>query len=492
MIQVSSDAEAFLARAHGPIIGGQTVAGSGAVRDILDPATGVAIARISETNAHQVDLAVRKARLAFKAPSWAGLKPNERARMISRLADLLEDRANLFAEIESLNTGMPVRFARSIHVTAAVDLLRYMSGWPTKLCGETVPVSSPGDWHAYTLREPVGVVGQIVPWNAPLLMAVWKIAPALATGCTVVLKPAEHTPLTALLLAELCLEAGLPEGSVNVVPGDGTVGAALAAHPDVDKVAFTGSTAVGRAILRAAADTNLKKVSLELGGKSPVILFDDCDVEAAIPAVAAGIFSNAGQICNAGSRVYVHERIFDRIVEGVAQAADALKLGHGLDPASQMGPLISAAQLRRVETMTAAGIREGAEVITGGRSLGGPGYFFCPTVLSVPEPSLSVAQEEIFGPVLSVLRVRDDSLGSLAEAANDSPYGLAASVFTRDIRKAHLMARYLRAGVVGINRHVVADNALPFGGYKQSGWGRERGREVLDLYTEIKSVAVAL
>jgi phenylacetaldehyde dehydrogenase len=336
------------------------------------------------------------------------------------------------------------------------------------------------------------VVGQIIPWNAPLMMAAWKLAPALATGCTVVLKPAEQTPLTALRLGQLIQEAGFPDGVVNIVPGFGeTAGAALAAHGDVDKIAFTGSGEVGRLIIQAAAG-NLKKVSLELGGKSPVIVFPDADLGIAAAGAARAIFNNSGQVCAAGSRLYAHASVFERLVDGVAQEAGKLKIGHGLDPATQMGPLVSQEQFDRVSGYVAQGRSDGARLVTGGGRIGSEGYFMAPTILADTQPGMSVVREEIFGPVLCAMSFEDDDLDRIAAEANRTSYGLAASIWTRDLGIAHKMARRIKAGSVGINMHGTLDPAMPFGGYKQSGWGREKGREVLDLYTEVKSVVMAL
>src|SRR5262249_26973779 len=384
--------------------------------------------------------------------------------------------------------------SRAADVPLAVDLFRYMAGWATKIEGSTIPISVPytpgAKYLAYTHREPIGVVGQIIPWNFPLLMAAWKLGPALATGCTVVLKPAEQTPLTALRLAELALEAGIPEGVLNVVTGFGeTAGAALAAHPDVDKVAFTGSTEVGKLILQAAAG-NLKKVSLELGGKSPNLVFGDADLDTAVAGAASAVFFNHGQCCCAGSRLYVENQILDKVVDGVSEQAKKIRLGPGLNPGTHMGPLVSEEQLNRVCGYIESGFAEGAEAVVGGKRSGNVGYFVEPTVLVNTNPKMKVVQEEIFGPVVTAIPF--NSLDDVTAQANENVYGLAAGIWTRDISKAHSVASKLRAGTVWINCYNIFDAALPFGGYKQSGWGREMGKDVLELYTEVKAVCTRL
>jgi phenylacetaldehyde dehydrogenase len=463
-------------------------AASGKTFPTYNPATGEVMAKIAEGDREDVDRAVAAARRAFESSAWADMTASERGRLVWKLADLLEQHAEEFAQIESLDNGKPLSVARVADVPLAVDLFRYMAGWATKIEGNTIPFSP--KFLAYTRREPVGVVAQIIPWNFPLLMAAWKLGPALATGCTVVLKPAEQTPLSALLLAQLVAEAGFPDGVVNVVPGYGeTAGAALAAHPDVDKVAFTGSTEVGKLILKAAAG-NLKKVSLELGGKSPNIVFDDADMKSTIPGAANAIFFNHGQCCCAGSRLYVEQDMFDEVVEGVAERAKNIKVGPGFDPDTDMGPLVSTEQLARVTSFLESGLSEGAEAVVGGRKRDGAGYFVEPTVMVKTNPNMKVVREEIFGPVVCAMPFKD--IDKIVAEANNNEYGLAAAVWTRDISKAHRVANKLRAGTVWINCYNVFDASLPFGGYKQSGWGREMGHEVLELYTEVKTVCAAL
>ena len=460
---------------------------------VFDPATGQQICEVAEADAADVDLAVAAARRAFDGGEWARMKPSNRGQLLWRLAELMEAHADELAEIESLDNGKPVTVARAADIPLAIDMFRYMGGMATKVRGSTLSLSSPGDYHSYVLREPVGVVGQIIPWNFPLLMAAWKLAPALAVGCTVVLKTAEQTPLSALRLGELILEAGFPPGVVSILPGFGeTAGAALANHPDVDKVAFTGSTEVGKLIARAATG-NLKKVSLELGGKSPLIVFSDADLERAIPGAASAIFFNQGQTCSAGSRLFAHKSVFDRVVEGVSEIAGRMKVGPGLDPSTEIGPLVSDEQFGRVTGLISSGRADGAQVAVGGGSAEpGQGWFVQPTVLTDTTPDMKVVREEIFGPVLVAQRYDDDDLDRIAKEANDTIYGLAGSVWTRDISTAHKMARRIRAGSIWINCHNVFDASLPFGGYKQSGWGREMGEEVLNNYLETKAVTTAL
>lgn len=482
----------FLQRTHRLYIDGRWVeAASGATRPVLDPATGRQISVMAEGSARDVDTAVAAARKAFDGGSWRSLSSNERSKIVWRIGELIDAHAQELAELEVLDEGAPFAVVKDFWVRLAADHFRYYAGWSNKLNGETVPVNMPGEWHAYTVREPIGVVGQIIPWNVPFLMAAWKLAPALAAGCTVVLKPAEDTPLTALRLAELCREAGVPEGVVNVVTGGGETGAALVAHPDVDKIAFTGSTETGKAIVRAAAQ-NLKRVSLELGGKSPVFVFPDADLATAIPGVAQAVLLNAGQACTAGSRLYIHEDVYDEVIDGVAQYASSIRLGHGLDPASQLGPLISERQFSRVNRLLRAGLAEGAELLVGGQQHGEIGFFMQPTLLTGVQPGMTVYRDEIFGPVISAMKISGQNIDALAREANNTTYGLGASIWTQDVKRAHQLAARIRAGVVWINAHHNIDAAFPFGGFKQSGWGREMGKPGIDLYTELKSVAVNL
>jgi phenylacetaldehyde dehydrogenase len=491
--QISSASALFLAKQRQMLIDGKWVdAQTGKTFPVEDPATQDIIAHVAEGDAADIDLAVAAARRAFDSGPWSRLSPRDRARMVWKLADLLEQHADEFAELEALDNGKPVKNARRDDVQGSIEMFRYMSGWATRLNGETIPVSSAGEWLAYTLREPIGVVGQIIPWNFPLMMAAWKLAPALASGCTVVLKPAEQTPLTALRFGELIAEAGIPPGVVNIVTGFGeTAGAALAQHPQVDKVAFTGSTEVGKLIVKAAAG-NLKRVSLELGGKSPAIVFPDADIDRAIAGTADAIFYNQGQCCTAGSRLFAHKSIYDAVVEGVVERASNIKIGHGLDPSVTLGPLVSKEQHQRVTGFLESGKREGANIAVGGNVVGNQGYFVQPTVLIKTDRSMRVVKEEIFGPVVCVQSFDDDNLESVAKFANDTEYGLQASIWTQNLKVAHVLARKIKAGTICINNHNYGDPAWPFGGYKQSGWGREMGKEVMELYTETKSVAAFL
>jgi phenylacetaldehyde dehydrogenase len=493
-VTLDNRVEAFIAAPRQLFINGQWVdAASGKTFETPNPATGETLARIAEGDVEDVNRAVTAARRAFDSGPWSRMSPSERGRIIWRIGDLILEHVEELAQLESLDNGKPVAVAAAADVPLAADLFHYMAGWATKIEGNTINISVPympgANFHSYTLREPIGVVGQIIPWNFPLLMAAWKLGPALATGCTVVLKPAEQTPLTALRLAELIAEAGVPEGVVNVVPGFGeTAGAALAAHNDVDKVAFTGSTEVGKLIVQAAAG-NLKKLTLELGGKSPNIVFDDAE-DGAVEGAANAIFFNHGQCCVAGSRLFVQQSRFDEVVDGVAEIAKSIKLGPGMEAGTQMGPLVSDEQFRRVSGFLASGAADGATALAGGGRYGDRGYFIEPTVLTNTRPDMRVVREEIFGPVVVAAPFQD--LDEIAAVANDSEYGLGAGIWTRDISKAHALAKKLRAGTVWINCYNVFDASLPFGGYKQSGWGREMGHEVLNNYTEVKAVTAQL
>jgi phenylacetaldehyde dehydrogenase len=485
-------AQAFASGKHQLFIGGHWVEPLEGIRFAThNPATGAHLADIAEAREADAQAAVAAARAAMDNPEWRDMKPAVRARLLNRLADALEENIDEFAALETLDNGMPVRDARYFHLPHAIETLRYNAGWTTKLNGETIALSGMGTWHAYTLKEPVGVVAQIVPWNAPMAMAAAKIAPALAAGCAVILKPAEETPLTALRLAHLIEAIGFPPGVFNLLTGYGeTAGAALTAHPGVDKITFTGSTEVGRLILRAAAG-NFKRVTLELGGKTPVIVLPDADPAKAIEGAARAIFTNAGQVCNAGSRLFVHDRLFDQVVEGVSKIASGFKLGSGLDAETQMGPLISGEQRDRVLGYVRSGVTDGATLRAGGEGQGGEGYFVRPTVLTDTGPEMAVRREEIFGPVLCAMSFADEDLERIAAEANASEYGLGAVVWTNNLSAAHLLARRLKAGTVRVNGGGL-DPALPFGGFKQSGWGRENGREGIDAYTETKAVAIAL
>jgi phenylacetaldehyde dehydrogenase len=487
--------ESFIGAPRQLFINGQWCdAASGRTFETPNPATGETLARIAEGGAEDIDRAVRAARRAFDDGPWGRMTPSERGRLIWRIGDLILAHADEFAQLESLDNGKPFAVAQAADVPLAADLFHYMAGWATKIEGNSISISVPympgASFHSYTLREPLGVVGQIIPWNFPLLMAAWKLGPALATGNCVILKPAEQTSLTALRLAELIAEAGMPDGVVNVVTGFGeTAGAALAAHNDVDKVAFTGSTEVGKLIVAAAAGSNLKKLTLELGGKSPNIVFDDAG-PAAIEGAANAIFFNHGQCCVAGSRLFVQRGRFDEVVDGVAAIAKSIKMGPGMEPGTQMGPLVSDEQFRRVTGYLESGKADGATALAGGGRYGDRGYFVEPTVLTNTRPDMKVVREEIFGPVLVAAPFSD--LDEIAAVANDSEYGLGAGIWTQDISKAHALAKKIRAGTVWINCYNVFDAALPFGGYKQSGWGREMGHEALHAYTEVKAVTTLL
>jgi acyl-CoA reductase-like NAD-dependent aldehyde dehydrogenase len=475
------------------LIGGQWVeAARGKTFETMNPSTGEVLTHVAEGDIEDVNRAVIAARKAFESGPWPKLTPSQRGRLLLKLADLIEQNAEELAQLETLDNGKPIKYAKGGDVPLTADHFRYFAGWATKIEGETIPVSIP-NMFTYTLREPLGVVGQIIPWNFPLQMASWKLAPALACGNTVILKPAEQTPLTALRLGELICEAGFPDGVVNIIPGFGeTAGAALVAHPDVDKIAFTGSTEVGKKIARVCTDT-LKKVTLELGGKSPNIIFPDADMKFAIRGALNAIYFNQGEVCTAGSRLFIHSSVYDQVMSGLSEGASRMKVGVGIDPATDMGPLVSQEQLNRVTGYIETGKNEGAKVVTGGERPGGEiaqGYFMRPTIFDGVRDDMTIAREEIFGPVVVALPFED--VEEVAARANKSIYGLAAGVWTSDVKKAHKVAAALKAGVVWVNTYNQFDAAAPFGGYKQSGYGREMGHAVLDAYTQTKTVWINL
>ncbi len=485
---------ARLANVQSLFVAGQwCVAADGSTSDVFDPSSGEVISSACMATADDTERAVAAARASFDSGRWTSLTPAERGKILWRIADLLEEHADEVAELEMLDAGKPFAGARNGEIPFAAECFRYYAGWCSKIEGSTKQLSTvPNqDFHIYTRREPIGVAALIVPWNGPLLQAAWKVAPALAAGCSCILKPASETPLTAVRLSEIIQQAGVPDGVFNLLLGGGsTVGQQLAEHPNVDKVSFTGSTEVGKSIIDAAKG-NLKKLSLELGGKSPVIVFEDADIDEVIPGVAGGIFGNAGQVCVAGSRLYVHEGVYDKVVNGIAEHAKKMTVGPATQDGFDMGPLISKRHLNSVGQMVESGKASGARLVAGGDVIGGKGgYFLRPTVFADTDHSMDIVSEEIFGPVLVVMRFKDED--DIARIANDNKYGLAASIWTRDISRAHKTAADIKAGILWINAHGIPDMAVPFGGYKQSGWGRENGFESLLQYTELKSVIAKL
>jgi aldehyde dehydrogenase (NAD+) len=472
------------------LIGGKWVDSvSGKTFPTLDPTTGQEICQVAEGDKADIDLAVKAARKAFEEGPWPKMSAAERGRLLNKLADLIEKQSEELAALESLDNGKPYRDAIAADLPLTVKCYRYYAGWTDKIHGKTIPIE--GDYFCYTRHEPVGVVGQIIPWNFPLLMQAWKWGPALATGCTVVLKPAEQTPLTALRVAALAQEAGIPDGVLNVVPGYGpTAGAAISSHMDIDKVAFTGEHTTGQIIMEAAAKSNLKKVSLELGGKSPNVVFADADLDAAVEGAYFGLFFNQGQCCCAGSRLFVEEKVHDQFVEKLVNKAKGRKVGDPFDLSTEQGPQVSQEQCDRIMGYIDAGKKEGAKLLFGGNRIGQKGYFIEPTVFSGVTDEMKIAKEEIFGPVMNVLKFKN--IDEVIQRGNRTFYGLAAAVWTRDIQKAHRIANSLRAGTVWVNCYDVFDAAAPFGGYKMSGIGRELGEYALQLYTEVKTVTVKL
>src|SRR5579863_2455305 len=485
----NSAALAFLRGPKQLLIGGKwRPAKSGKTFETVNPANEEVLALIAEGDKADVDEAVKAARKAFDEGAWPAMGPHQRARLMFKIAELIDEHAEELAELETLDNGKPLTFARAFDVPAAAETFRYYGGWVTKLYGETNP-SDPAFFN-YTLREPVGVCGQIIPWNFPLLMAAWKLGPALACGNTVILKPAEQTPLTALRLGELITEAGIPKGVVNIITGMGPgAGSSIAEHPNVDKVAFTGSTEVGKIILKASAG-NLKKVSLELGGKAPNIIFPDADLSQAVPTSMMGVYFNSGQVCCAGTRIFVQRDKYDEVVDQLTAFSKSVTAGDPFNQGTMMGPVVSQEQFERVKGYLAVGKKEGAKVSSGGETPAGKGYFVQPTLFSGVNNDMRIAREEIFGPVASAIPFKDEN--DAVFQGNDTEYGLSAAVWTRDISRAHKVARSLKAGTVWVNCYNQLDPISPFGGYKQSGFGRELGKYAIDLYTQIKSVWMKL
>jgi phenylacetaldehyde dehydrogenase len=487
---LSSEARAFLTRPKKLYIGGQFIdAADGEMFETEDPALGIGITRIPAAGGQDIVRAASAAREAFEK-RWRYIAPAQRATYLFKLADLISQNSEELAQLEAYDTGKPLTMTRG-EMGFAAEIYRYYGGWATKLSGKSFDLSLQTDpYHCVTVREPVGVVAGIIPWNYPFILTSWKAAPALAAGCTIILKPAEETPLTSLRLAELCEEAGLPKGVLNVLTGFGeTTGAAIVQSADIDKVTFTGSLEVGKKIVQAAAG-NLKRVTLELGGKSPSVIFADADLDSAIPAAAFSVFHNTGQVCCAGSRLYVEKKVFDRVVEGIGDRAKQLKLGAAFNPESEIGPLMSAVQLNRVESFVNDGEQNGADVLVGGKHVGNRGYFYQPTILLNTTPAMPVQREEIFGPVLCAMSF--ESAEEIPAVANQTRYGLAATIWSRDTSKALRLARKLNAGAVWINCAEAFDPNLPWGGFKESGWGRELGQEGVEAFTELKAVTMKL
>ena len=470
-------------------IGGQWVpAQSGKTFETINPATEEVIASVAEGDAADVDLAAKAARKAFESGPWSTMDARDRGRLMYKLADLIEEEADELAALESLDNGKPIRDAKAADLPLTIDALRYYAGYADKIHGQTIPVR--GNYFTYTRKEPVGVVGQIIPWNFPMLMVAWKWGPALAAGCTIVMKPAEQTPLTCLRMARLAQKAGIPDGVINVVPGYGpTAGAAVVKHPGIDKIAFTGEGLTAQIIMREAAST-LKRITFELGGKSPNIIYADSDLDAAAAGAHFGLYFNQGQCCCAGSRVYVEEKIHDKFLDKVAAMNKSRKLGNQLDPTTEQGPQVDKAQYDKIMKYIGIGKEQGATMISGGSRHGDKGFFVQPTLFSGVKDDMAIAREEIFGPVMSVLTFKDTD--DIVARANNTSFGLAAAVWTRDVGKAHYLAKKIKAGTVWINCYDVFDAAAPFGGYKMSGMGRELGEEGLRAYTETKTVTVAM